>query len=265
MSFASWLRTGRSGLHRTSQRPARRSAFRPSLEFLEDRTVPSAVPLPSGALSWWAGDGDAADLVGGNAGTLNGGVTFSQGAVADGFTFHNTDYVSAGTASLPTGNSDRTLEMWVKVNVFGPDEAYFAGYGNFGGSGQTYHMGTVSDHRLFFSQWGQAILSPDPLQAGQWYHIATTNVGNSVTLYLNGQAVATGTLSINTPSGTSFDIGRIPGSLGDQRKLDGEVDEVTVYNRALTASEIQAIYQAGVDGKQKPYMVVDQSSPAEGD
>src|SRR5262249_20241955 len=59
--------------------------------------------------------------------------------------------------------------------------------------------------------------------------------------------------------------GRIPGSLGDSRRLDGMVDEVTVYNRALSTAEIQSIYQAGRDGKVKPYLVVDASSPSEGD
>src|SRR5262245_45050145 len=159
MAFPPWLRpwksrtallTPRQGTLRSRRPRHKRNApaptTRPCLEALEDRTVPAAVALPSGAVSWWAGDGSAADLVGSNAGTLNNGVTFFQGQVADGFRFNTANYVSAGTAGLPTGNANRTLEMWVKVNAFGPNEAYFAGYGNFGSGGQTYHLGTVSDH-----------------------------------------------------------------------------------------------------------------------
>ena len=111
---------------------------------------------------------------------------------------------------------------------------------------------------------GHAIAGPS-LAPNTWYHVAVTNVGKTATLYLDGTAVGSNTVAINTPANTQFYIGRIPGSLGDPRQLNGEVDEVAVYNRALTASEIQAIYQAGVDGKQKSYMVVDQSSPSEGD
>src|SRR5262249_6843502 len=59
-----------------------------------------------------------------------------------------------------------------------------------------------------------------------------------------------------------FYIGRIPGTLGDTRKLSGEVDEVSVYSRALSAAEIQSIYQAGADGKVK--MLVRQTDPAQG-
>jgi hypothetical protein len=102
------------------------------------------------------------------------------------------------------------------------------------------------------------------LQAGQWYHIAVTNVGNSVTLYLNGLQVATGSFTVATPPNTQFYIGRIPGVLGDTRQLNGMVDEVTVYNRALASSEIQSIYQAGSAGKIPPPVVVNSPSIIDG-
>jgi hypothetical protein len=243
------------------RKPVRRRLF---LELLEDRALLSSVPPPAGIVSWWAGDGNATDLVGSNSGTLNNGVTFHQGEVADGFNFNGSDYVSAGTTGLPTGKSDRTLELWVNVNAFTPaGETFFAGYGNFGTANQSFHLG-ASGSTLFWSQSGTTIRGPS-LAANTWYHVAVTNVGKTATLYLDGTAVGSSTVPINTPANTQFDIGRIPGSLGDTNQLNGEVDEVAVYARALTASEIQGIYQAGADGKQKPYMVVNQSSPSEGD
>jgi hypothetical protein len=47
-------------------------------------------------------------------------------------------------------------------------------------------------------------------------------------------------------------MGRIPGPNGDIRRMHGEIDEVTVYNRALLPSEIAAIFLAGQAGKCKP-------------
>jgi hypothetical protein len=153
--------------------------------------------------------------------------------------------------------------MWVKANSFpSSGEAYFAGYGNFGTNNQTYHMGTVGS-QLFWSQWGMAIFGPK-LNTNQWYHIAVTNVGNTATLYLNGQAVGSGSFTIDTPASTSFYIGRIPGSNGDSRKLDGLVDEVSVYNRALSQMEIQGIYEAGADGKVVSPVSVNYPSVIEG-
>src|SRR5205085_2186767 len=156
------------------------------------------------------------------------------GEVAQAYSFNGTTaYVEAPTDGLPTGNSDRTLELWVKINSFPAGEAFFAGYGSFGTLGAAYALGT-SGSTLFFSQWGNSFSGPS-LQTGVWYHVAVTNVGDSITLYLNGAAVSSGIASptINTPGGTLFNMGRISGSLGDSRRLDGLVDEVRVYNRAL--------------------------------
>jgi hypothetical protein len=247
---------------------SKRKARRPlGVEILEDRTMPTAVAVPSGVVSWWTANNTAADAIGSNPGTLNNGVTYAPGEVGSAFSFNDTDYVSANTTGLPTGTSDRTMEMWVKVNAFSTNESFFAGYGAFGTNNETYQLGTLGSGgngpQLYFSQWGQALYGPT-LQTGQWYHIAVTNVAGSVTLYLNGSPVATGSFTMATPQNTQFYVGRIPGSLGDSRQLNGEVDEVSVYNRALTATEIQNIYKAGSDGKVISPIAVDSPSVVDG-
>src|SRR5260370_27857108 len=52
-----------------------------------------------------------------------------------------------------------------------------------------------------------------------------------------------------TASNTRFDIGGIPAPFGDERRLDGLVDEVSIYNRVLTPDEIHSICAAGRGGK----------------
>jgi hypothetical protein len=79
-----------------------------------------------------------------------------------------------------------------------------------------------------------------------------TNVGDFATLYLDGVAVSSGSVPIDTPPDTQFYIGKIPGYLGQARRLNGLVDEVGIYDRALSADEILAIYDAGSTGKLKP-------------
>ena len=81
--------------------------------------------------------------------------------------------------------------------------------------------------------------------------MAVTNIGNDVTLYLDGVEVGRSTLVIDTPPNSEFYIGKIPGALGDIRKLNGRVDEVAVYQGALSAEEIAAIYSSG-DRSQPP-------------
>jgi len=191
---------------------------------------------------WWPGDGNAIDVYGGNNGILQNGTTFAPGKVGQAFNFDGNGYVSAPTTNLPTGNEDRTLLMWVNINSYIPGDNFFAGYGAFGIEQASYHLGISAD-LLWFSQWGLVLFGPH-LNTGTWYHVAVTNVGNDVILYLDGVAVSSGTLAINTPLETQFYMGRIPGKLGDARKLNGLIDEVQLYNRALSAAEIQTIANA---------------------
>ncbi len=199
-------------------------------------------------ISWWPGDGNADDIQGDNDGTLLDGATFRAGLVGRAFSFDGIGHASAPATGLPTGDGDRTLELWVKAIAFSNGEAFFAGYGDFGSSNQTYHLGT-SGSSLFFSQWGQAILGPD-LEAGRWYHVAVTNVGASVTLYLDGEPVVGGDLRLDTPRGTQLFIGGLPGD--ESKRLNGLIDEVGIYNLALSALEIQTIFLAGAGGKCRP-------------
>ena len=205
------------------------------------------IPTGTGIVSWWPGDGNTNDIVGGNNGTLHGGATFAPGIVGQAFSFPSAGaYFQAPANGLPTGNSDRTMELWVYINAFVTTEAMFASYGVFGIPNQAYGLGT-SGSTVFFSQWGLGITGPS-LQTGTWYHVAVTNVGNFATLYLNGTAVASGTLPINTPGGAYFYMGSVPAPYGATRQLNGLTDEAAVYNRALSAEEIRAIFDAGSAG-----------------
>ncbi|MEP9390257.1 FG-GAP-like repeat-containing protein [Mesorhizobium sp. KR9-304] len=206
---------------------------------------PGVASLPSGLIAQWSADGTTEDAAGDNDGVLQNGASFAAGKFGQAFSFDGIDdSFSAPSTGLPTGNSDRTLSLWMKADAFGSGESFLAGYGNFGSGGQTYALGTSGD-TLFFSQWGNAVFGPS-LEAGQWYHVAVTNVGNSVTLYLDGVAVATGTMSINTPAGTDFLAGARP-QISIPGLLQGEVDDIQVYDRALTAEEIQSIHHNVLD------------------
>jgi hypothetical protein len=84
------------------------------------------------------------------------------------------------------------------------------------------------------------------LKAGIFYHIAGTYDGNTMKLYMNGTMV--NSVSIKgevapTEGGLVF---------SGEEALDGLLDEMTLYNRALSQPEIQAIYQAGAAGKCRP-------------
>ena len=85
-----------------------------------------------------------------------------------------------------------------------------------------------------------------------WYHVAGVRGPNFLQLYVNGQLQ--GTVSVNFPqnyTNTPLYFGTSGQSYWDGR-LAGQLDEVSLYNRALSGAEIAAIYQAGEAGKCNP-------------
>jgi len=77
-----------------------------------------------------------------------------------------------------------------------------------------------------------------------WQHIAARRINNAVFLYRNGVEVANGTDSKSYSGSIETTIGCRAFS-GFLQTLDGQLDDVRIYNRALTPSEIQQLYTGG--------------------
>jgi hypothetical protein len=229
------------------QMPTTTSTPKPALMSTSTAIIQSCIEPPAGLLSWWPGDGNANDIQGNNDGSLLEGATFAPGLVGRAFSFDGIGHMSAPATNLPIDDGDRTMDLWVKVNVFYEGEAFFAAYGKFDAPDQAYYLGTAGK-TLFFSQWGQNIWGPE-LVPDRWYHVAVASSGSLITLYLDGKAVNSGNLRINTPGRTQLFIGNLPGD--SSKRLNGLIDEVDVFNRALSAAEIKSIFLAGSNGKCK--------------
>ena len=199
-------------------------------------------------VGFWSGNGSAIDSTGNNSGTLVNGVTFAPGLNGQrAFSFNGSDYVQAGTVGLPTGNQARTLDLWFNVTSNVAIESYLAGYGGYVSQGNAYEIfvdnGNGGNYGVAFSPWFTQITG-STISFGQWYNLAVTNTGDSVSLYLDGELVASATMNIDTTSGTNFYIGdlgdaSIYPAFGDIRQLNGLVQDVAIYNIALSQSDIQ--------------------------
>jgi len=89
---------------------------------------------------------------------------------------------------------------------------------------------------------GSAYAGSSQIPTGSWNHGAIVVDNNSYTFYLNGSADGTGSLTLNTTNSADLTIGR----LGDTANYgDGKVDEVAIFNSALSSSDITAIYNSG--------------------
>ena len=74
------------------------------------------------------------------------------------------------------------------------------------------------------------------LASQQWYHVAGVYDGSQMTLYLNGQAVATGNYTGNITGYNT--VLRLGTNGGLTEPMDGKIDDVRIYNRALSAEDI---------------------------
>ena len=227
----------------------------------------ACVPSPPNLVSWWSGDGNANDSNGGNNGTLQGGATFAAGEVGQAFQFDgSTGYVTAGNPANLRLTSAITIEAWINLRVaptLNNMEAVVTKWAqNFNDTADSdsYDLWVRQDSAAGLSLFGAIHQSggSEPHVLGgtiplnTWTHVAMTfdSTTGQFVAYVNGQAVnsLTSPGAIIATSRNVF-IGREDSFI--PRPFNGLIDEVAVYGRALTASEIQAINNAGSAGKCK--------------
>ncbi|HEV2437589.1 MAG TPA: LamG-like jellyroll fold domain-containing protein, partial [Verrucomicrobiae bacterium] len=189
------------------------------------------------------------DEVGTNNGTLVGNATYGSGEVGDGFVF---DGNGSGVSIANATNlqlQDLTIEAWIRrssssvVSYGSGGNGVIFGYGT---GGYLFFMNSVGS--LIFGQLGNpAYVTGPAITDTSWHHVAVTKVGSVIVFYLDGVAYVTPAYGATFTFTTSVGIGYRPDN-GDNSFL-GTIDEMSVYNRALTSNEIEAIYLAGSGGK----------------
>jgi hypothetical protein len=237
-----------------------------SIAMLTVLTAPPCDPPPSGIVSWWPAEGNAADVIGTNNGILDGTISFASGEVGQAFLYNttNADVRIPASPGLNLGASNGfTLEAWIcpsNVAVYGPLFEWNNGSGTWG---VHFFTGVEGAGSLFANiidsgnNWHEIYSSPGVVASNVFQHVALTYDESSgvATIYCNGAVVAQQTLGSFTPL-TTYDLylGRraSAGAPQDLATFSGLIDEPAVYGRALSSNEIAAIYNAGSGGKCSP-------------
>jgi hypothetical protein len=99
------------------------------------------------------------------------------------------------------------------------------------------------NHIYFFTDSGSSTVYNQALPLNQWHFLAATFIANSNRcIYLDGQLAASSTAGSHSGNTSPFWVGN--NSVFGPRLFQGKIDEVAVFNRALTAGEVAAIYAA---------------------
>lgn len=214
-------------------------------------------PLNQGRVAWWLAVPSFygmtwRDLMGQNHGTLTNmttagtsgwGSTTRPGGFGE-MRFDGTDdRIDFGIGKTPTGALPFTTLIWVNPGAFG--------VGNYGTS-ISWGLGVAASAVIFaldgsggagamrFGRYGDDfIITSNKLTVNAWNHVALTYDGVSIVSYIN--SVADNTASRTLITGTSgMRIGDLV-TVGTQPFI-GKIDSASIYNRALSAAEILALY-----------------------
>ena len=231
--------------------------------------------IPSGMAGWWTGDGTADDLYDGNHGTLLNGATYVPGKVGQAFSLDGVDdavQVLEAGYNLD-GFSSLTLDAWVKPETVDPAfQTIVSKYDTSQPSNSvSYWIGLMAGGKVRFAVytgWNgvqstgwQADTAAGAVPAGTFSHVAGVwEGGNTLHVYVNGAEVPV-TVSPNAGGGTGTAVSdnTVPVSIGRVEKeggvpnlhFKGVIDEVEIFGRALSATEVDAINDAGSGGKCK--------------
>ena len=242
----------------TASDPGSFSVTATARRFSADERIGAAVadvPL----VAYWPGDGNADDVVGGNHGRLQGGVTFAPGKVGQAFSFDGVDdFMSIGQ---PLSVEAGTVGFWVNRDVLIGDKDVF--FGSYNGLNNRSPIFVVAPDDTLGWGWEFGNVTSwtrIPLLVGEWHHLAITwqrlqNDLHSVTVYSDGAQVDSGVAGGAEDFADLFvgalnraDIADARADIADTgfpwTHARTSIDEVRIYNRALTDDEIKALFEA---------------------
>lgn len=231
----------------------------------------AAQTLPEGMISYWKFDETEGTIAVDSAGRIDGelinGPAWTTGKVGGALSFDGiNDYVDVGTTFGQTF-IDFTVEAWVKFNSISPNGteiiaqwhnspseslAFFAYPNLLGFASRAFYGGDYGEYSQVTA------IAFNPIDTSKWHHYAAVFRGNiDVTCYVDGNQI--GSLSntndqIQEGSNTEDHTIAIGASISPRDGgqylafLDGTIDELALYNRALTPEEIQQHYNNGLQG-----------------
>ncbi len=248
------IQTNQAGSYSVSVRDLAGSSTSSNAVLTVNLPYPCA-PVPAGLVGWWPGDGNTNDIVGGDNGALQFGASFGAGMIGQAFSFDGNNQFLEIPATTSLEPNSVTLECWFNTSNPGNGGNLISkpvGSGTLDSYQIWLENGSLNGLICSFSTEGPILsyaLAPTP---GVWYHAAYSfdNGTQTQSLYINGAKVASSMASIQI----GYDDNAVLVGIDSDNNYGvlpfaGNIDAVSIYSRALTASEIASIYNAGSSGK----------------
>ena len=206
-----------------------------------------------GLVGYWlmneGGGNTVYDISGnGNHGTLNGDTSWTAGKYGSCLSFDGTgDYVNLGDIGVDEGVLGLSVSTWVKVNAVTPTSPEFIA-SRYGTGPDIWYLQHETDDDVSFVVYNNSSnmgigRKANGLGDTNWHHVVGIYNGSNVLLYVDGVlgTKTQGALSGPTKTGATTPL-TIGSDLGLAYEVNGSIDNVMIYNRALSAREIQSLY-----------------------
>ena len=197
-------------------------------------------PGTEGLVAHYAFENDANDSSGnGLNGTIIGDPNFVEGVVGMALDLNGDDYVDCGGVTEFSFVDAMTLSTWVNIRSVTTAWMAIAAKGENAWRLAVSNETTALEYAFSGGTRGwQAATTATELAFDEWYHVAATyDIAVGATVYINGVADA------SNPDAGGIDVNQFPLLIGENpealgRMFDGMIDELMIYNRALSQEEV---------------------------
>ncbi len=208
---------------------------------------------PGGSLvGWWKldeGSGTITEDASGNGhhGTLVSSPAWTAGIRGTALSFDTSNYIAAERVTAVTDNW--TISAWVNPASL-PQNTAMIFYNGSDQGGYGIVLGPAANSSEFGGLYGQVVWIGSGYSlpsANTWYHLVMVRDSGTAKFYVNG--VQTANTSNSNPLAVAGCL-----SIAEQydncsspkgRRFNGKIDDVRIYDRALTAADVQGLYDAG--------------------
>ena len=226
-----------------------------ALDYSKIPAVGGSGPPPVDQISLYTADNSFADAKATNNGTPVNGVSFALGRRGQAFAFDGVDdFIDLGTNESLNLTQSVTFAAWVNTESVLTYKYLIADFDQ-GGTRSQAALGLLGEQLFWYQTMADGTtIQPESvtsLVAGQWFHVAGVRdgVAKTITLYINGVADKVESyagdivpLQGHKLLGTSLPTG-FPNDF-----FQGRMDDVSIFNRALSSAEILNLYGPGPNG-----------------
>jgi len=215
--------------------------------------------LQKGLVGWWKFNGNAKDNTPyANNGTVTGATLTAdrKGQANKAYSFDgSSNYIDAGNNSVLNIVNDISIEVWEKRNVIGTWQALVDRRDIGSGNSINYLLVWTNDNKILFNyreigtQANQIWATTDSFTDTAWHNIVLTytfGVGTSIKVYVDGQLKAGSWAGSNgnaVPVNVSNSYLNVGKTVNNYYYFNGSIDDVHIYNRVLSATEITDLYE----------------------